>query len=247
MSEIGTVSIKREIGRLVRIPLYIFFFILLGLIFGYLTFKVLSFSRTVEVPDLSGKSLVEANALLIEKGLYLKIEGEDFDPVMLPGHVLKQDVPAKKKVKERRGIKVIVSRGPRVQSIPILVNETLSNAESILLQKGLKIAKVIRIHSEKVEKDRVIAQRPEPTEKVSDYITVLVSLGPHEVIFYCPDLYGMTVENAKELIDGLNLRAETGGSGNYVRSQKPKPGTYVKTGDTIYLQLGWLILQPPLP
>ena len=241
LSESGRITIQREMSKLVRIPFYIVTFISFGLIFGYLTFKILSFSRTVEVPDLSGKSLVEANALLTEKGLYLKIEGEDFDSVMLPGHILKQDVPAKKKVKEGRGIKVIVSKGALVQSIPVLVNETLSNAESILLQKGLKIAKVIRIHSDKVEKDRIIAQRPEPTEKVSDYITVLVSLGPHEVMYYCPDFIGMAVEGAKELLDKLNLKAETGGSGNYVRAQKPKPGTYVKTGDTIYLQLGWVL------
>jgi len=247
MSEKESVSIQREMSKLVRIPVYIFFFISLGLIFGYLTFKILSFSRTVEVPELYGKSLVEANALLAGKGLYLKIEGEDFDPAMLPGHVLKQDVPAKKKVKEGRGIKVIVSKGPRVQSIPVLVNETLSNAESILLQKGLKIAKVIRVHSDTIEKDRVVAQRPEPSEKVSDYITVLVSLGPHEVIYYCPDFNGMAVEKAKELIEGLSLKAETGGSGNYVKAQKPKSGTYVKAGDTIYLQLGWMILQPPSP
>ncbi len=240
LSERSSKSIQREMSKLLRIPLYIFFFISLGLIFGYLTFKILSFSRTVDVPDLYGKNLVEANALLTGKGLYLKIEGEDFDPAMMPGHILKQDVPAKKKVKEGRGIKVIVSKGPRVQWIPLLVNETLSNAESILLQKGLKISKVIRIHSDKIEKDRVIAQRPEPTEKVSDYITLLVSLGPHEVIYYCPDFNGMTVEEAKELIDRLNLRVETGASGNYVRAQKPKPGTYVKAGDTIYLQLGWV-------
>jgi serine/threonine-protein kinase len=247
LSDRESVSIQREMSRLVRIPLYLFFFIVLGLFFGYLTFKILSFSRTVDVPDLFGKSLIEANALLIGKGLYLKIEGEDFDPVMLPGHILKQDVPAKKKVKEGRGIKVIVSKGPRVQSIPLLVNETLSNAESVLIQKGLKIARVIRIHSDKIEKDRVIAQRPEPAEKVSDYITVLVSLGPHEVIYYCPDFNNMAVEEAKELIEGLSLKAETGGSGNYVRAQKPKPGTYVKAGDTIYLQLGWIIFQPPSP
>jgi len=96
LSERGRVSIQREMSKLVKIPLYIFFFIVLGLIFGYFTFKILSFSRTVDVPDLYGKSLVEANALLTEKGLYLKIEGEDFDPGMLPGHILKQDVPAKK-------------------------------------------------------------------------------------------------------------------------------------------------------
>lgn len=230
-------SIQREMSNLIKVPLYILFFILLGLIFGYLTFEVLSFSRTVEVPDLYGKSSVEASKLLKERGLYLNIEGEDYDPTMLTGHILKQDVPANKKVKEGRGIKIIVSKGPRVQSIPMLVNETLSNAESLLLQKGLKIAKVIRLHSDTVEKDRIIAQKPEPTGKVSDYITVLVSLGPHELIYYCPDFKGMPVEKAKELIERLNLKIETGGYGNNVRAQKPKPGTYVKTGDTIYLQL----------
>ncbi len=238
MSEEKTVSIQREMSKLLKAPLYILFFILLGLIFGYLTFKVLSFSRTVEVPDLYGKNLVEANELLTEKGLYLKIEGEDFDSVILPGHIFRQDVPAKKKVKEGRSIKVIASKGPRVQSIPMLVNETLPNAESILFKEGLKIAKVIRLHSDKVEKDRIIAQKPDPSERVSDYITVLVSAGPHELIYYCPDFKGMAVEGAKELIGRLNLKVETGGSGNNVRAQKPKPGTYVKTGDTIYLQLG---------
>ncbi len=229
--------IQKEISNLMKVLFYMLSFILLGLIFGFLTFKILSFSRTVEVPDLYGKSSVEASKLLREKGLNLKIEGEDYDSSILPGHILKQDVPAKKKVKEGRGIKVILSKGSRVQSIPVLVTETLSNAEALLIQKGLKIAKVIRVHSNKIEKDRIIAQDPEPTEKVSDYITVLVSSGPHEVIYYCPDFKDMPADEAKELIERLNLKMVTSGSGNLVRAQKPNPKTYVKTGDTIYLQL----------
>jgi serine/threonine-protein kinase len=229
--------IQKEISNLMKVLFYMLSFILLGLIFGFLTFKILSFSRTVEVPDLYGKSSVDASKLLREKGLNLKIEGEDYDSSILPGHILKQDVPAKKKVKEGRGIKVILSKGPRVQSIPVLVTETLSNAEALLIQKGLKIAKVIRVHSNKIEKDRIIAQDPEPTEKVSDYITVLVSSGPHEVIYYCPDFKDMPADEAKELIERLNLKMVTSGSGNLVRAQKPNPKTYVKTGDTIYLQL----------
>lgn len=229
--------IQKEISNLMKVLFYMLSFMLLGLIFGFLTFQILSFSRTVEVPDLYGKSSVEASRLLREKGLNLKIEGEDYDSSVLPGHILKQDVPAKKKVKEGRGIKVILSKGSRVQSIPVLVTETLSNAEALLIQKGLKIAKVIRVHSNKIEKDRIIAQDPEPTEKVSDYITVLVSSGPHEVIYYCPDFKDMPADEAKELIERLNLKMVTSGSGNLVRAQKPNPKTYVKTGDTIYLQL----------
>lgn len=229
--------LQKEINTIIKVPLYMLSFILLGLIFGFLTFKILSFSRTVEVPDLYGKNSVEASKLLREKGLNLKIVGEDYNSTILPGHILKQDVPAKKKVKEGRGIKVILSKGPRVQSIPVLVNETLSNAEALLIQKGLKIAKVIRVHSDKIEKDRIVAQNPEPTEKISDYITVLVSLGPHEVTYYCPDFKDMSVDDAKELTERLNLKMETSGSGDRIRAQKPAPKTYVKTGDTIYLQL----------
>lgn len=223
-------------NNLIKIPLYIFALIFVGLVFGYLTFKILSFSRTVEVPPLYGKNLVEANELLTGKGLYLKIEGEDHDLNVPPGYILRQDVPPGNKVKERRGIKVIISKGPRVYSVPVLVNETLLNAEYLLLQKGLKIAKVIRVHSDTVEKDRILAQKPTPDERVSDTITVLVSLGPHEVIYYCPDFKGMSLEQAREITERLNVKIEIGGYGNHVKAQKPWPSTHMKKGDTIYLQ-----------
>ncbi|MGB9716306.1 MAG: PASTA domain-containing protein [Thermodesulfovibrionales bacterium] len=237
INETKQTPLKREVSNLIKITFYMLSFIILGLLFGFLTFKILSFSRIVEVPDLYGKSPVEASRILRDKGLILKIEGEDYDSTVLPGHIIKQDVPAQKKVKEGRGIKVVLSKGPRVQSIPALVNETLSNAEAILIQKGLKIGRVIRVHSDRIEKDRIIAQTPEPTEKISDYITLLVSAGPHESIYYCPDFKDMSVDEAKDLIERLNLKIETTGSGDRIRSQKPKPRTYIKTGDTVYLQL----------
>ena len=229
--------LHKETSNLIKFPIYMLAFILLGLIFGYLTFKVLSFSRTVEVPNLYGKSPLESNKLLTRNGLYLKIEGEDYDPAVPPGNILRQDVPAGNKVKERRGIKVVISKGPRVKSVPMLVNETLLNAEPMLLQKGLKIAKVIMVHSDTVEKDKIVAQKPGPDEEVSDHITVLVSLGPYDVIYHCPDFKGMSFEQAKDIIKKLNLKIETEGSGEKIETQKPEPAKRVKAGDTIYLKL----------
>jgi serine/threonine-protein kinase len=223
--------------KLIRFPLYIFAFILLGLLFGYLTFKALSFSRTVEVPNLYGRPLLESNKLLTSKGLYLKIEGEDYDSTVPQGNIITQDVPAGKSVKERRAIKIVISKGPRIKSVPILVNETLTNAETLLLQKGLKITRVITVHSDTVEKDRVLAQKPGPDDQVKDAITVLVSLGPYEKIFYCPDFKGMTTEQANDLIRKLNMKTSVEGSGDTVETQKPEPGKQIKSGDTIYLKL----------
>jgi serine/threonine-protein kinase len=230
-------GLNRELSKLIRVPLYIFGFILLGLVFGFLTFKVLSFSRTVEVPDLQGKSLLESNKLLTEKGLYMKIEGEDYDPGIPTGHIIRQDIPPGKSVKERRGIKVVISKGPRVSAVPLIVNETLPNAESLLLQKGLKIARVIFVHSDMIEKDKIIAQRPGAEEQVSDVITVIVSLGPYERIFMCPDFKGMTIAQAQIAVKKMNLKLVTEGSGEMVEAQRPEPGKQIKIGDTIYLKL----------
>jgi len=223
--------------KLIKIPVYLFALVLLGLAFGFLTFKVLSFSRTVQVPDLYGKSLVEANRILTDKGLYLKIEGEDYDSSIPPGNIMKQDVPGGNSVKERRGIKVVISKGPKVKSIPMLVNETLVDAESLLIKDGVKIGKIIMVHSDQVDKDKVIAQKPGPEEPVSDNITLLVSLGPYDRAYICPDFKGMLLEQANLLIKKLNLNTVTEGSGGRVESQKPEPGKQIKTGDTIYLKL----------
>jgi beta-lactam-binding protein with PASTA domain len=224
-------------NKFLKIPFYIFIFILLGLVFGFLTFKLLSFSRTVQMPELQGKSLVEANRLLTDIGLYIKIEGEDYDAAIPQGNIINQDIPAGNKVKERRGIKVVISKGPRVRSVPMIVNEPITNAETTLLQKGLKIGKVIMVHSDLVEKDRIISQKPEPNEQVSDVVTVLVSQGPYDKIYHCPDFKDMSLEQANILIKKLNLKSVIEGSGEMIASQRPEPGKQIKAGDTIYLKL----------
>jgi len=211
-------------------------FLLLGLSFGFITFKILSFSRTVEVPSLTDLTMLEANEALSKTGLYLKIEGEDFDTVIQTGRIIRQDVPAGNKVKEKRVIKVIISKGLRVSSIPLLVHETLSEAESLLMQKGLSIGKVIYVHSDTEEKGRVIAQKPEPHESLTNKIAALVSLGPHEILYFCPDFLNKSMENAKETADKLGLTLESKGSGNIISAQNPKPGTLVKNTDKIYLE-----------
>lgn len=228
---------QKEMNSFVRVPLFFAIFVLLGLTFGYITFNVLSFSRTVEVPSLANMSLVEANEALSKAGLYLKIEGEDYDSTVTAGKILRQDVPAGNKVKEQRAIKVVISKGPRVYSIPLLVNETLGDAEGMLVQKGLRIGKVINVHSDSVEKGRILSQSPEPDERLDGPITVLVSLGPHELTYYCPDFQGKSLDEAKETANKIGLLVETRGTGDFVKAQKPKPGMLLKAGEKVYLEL----------
>jgi beta-lactam-binding protein with PASTA domain len=105
------------------------------------------------------------------------------------------------------------------------------------MQKGLSIGKIIYIHSDTEEKGKIIAQKPEPHERLSDRITVLVSLGPHELIYFCPDFLNKSIEDAQETAEKIGLSLETKGSGNIVTAQKPRPGALVKNTDKIYLEL----------
>jgi serine/threonine-protein kinase len=221
----------------VRASLFFALFVVLGLTFGFLTFKILSFSRTVEVPSVMNMTVIEADKALGKEGLDLKIEGEDFDSVIPSGRIIRQDVPAGKTVKERRAIKVVISKGPRVLSIPLLVSETLQNAEALLMQKGLRVGKVITVHSDAAEKGVIIAQKPEPEDKLSDMIAVLVSAGPHEQAYYCPDFQEKQIEEVRDIVQKLGLSIETRGGGSIVKAQKPKPGTIVTTGGKIYLEM----------
>jgi len=221
----------------IRVPLFFAAFVLLGLVFGYVTFSLLSFSRTVEVPALSNMTLVEANEAISKAGLYLKVEGEDYDPSVQTGRVVRQDEPAGSKVKEKRVIKVVISKGPRVFSVPLLTSETVSDAEAALIQKGLRIGKVINVHSDSVEKGRIVAQSPEPDQKLTGPITVLVSLGPHELTYYCPDFQNKSLDEARETAQKMGLVVQTKGEGGIVKGQKPKPGAVVKGGDTVYLEM----------
>ncbi|NWF75195.1 MAG: PASTA domain-containing protein [Nitrospirae bacterium] len=228
---------QKGFSSLLKFTIFAIAFIFLGLFFGYITFRILSFSRTVEVPDLRGRNLLESNRLLTDKNLYLKIEGEDYDSTIPVGYVLKQDIPAGKKVKEKRAIKVVISKGPRVKSIPLLVNETLFNAESILIQKGLRVTRVFMVHSDIIEKDKIIAQKPGIDEPLTDTITLLVSLGPHQKTYFCPDFRAMPLEQSLEIIKKLNLKVNIEGTGEIVESQKPEPGKQIKTGELVKLIL----------
>jgi serine/threonine-protein kinase len=242
--------LQEGLKKILTVPLYVLGFVLMGLLSGYLAFKILSFSKTVEVPDLRDKAMVEANGILNRLGLYLKVEGEEYDPVIVPGRIVRQDVPPGNKVKEQRGIKVFLSRGPRVWAVPELTGQTLEEAEAAVSKSGLRVEKVMRVHSSSVEKDRIIAQRPHPDEhlgggppqKPQDIMgqrgfSLIVSAGPYEVAYACPDFGGKTKDDAFTLAEKLGLVAVFSGSGEKVRAQKPKPGSMVKTGETIHLQL----------
>ena len=166
--------------KIIKIPFYIALVFIVGLLSGHLTFKLLSFNKTVVVPDINGKGLVEATDILRKKGLYIRLEGEDFDNYAPAGYIMRQDVPHGNKVKAGREIRVVLSKGPRVRYAPDVVGQPIDAAEVILRDRGIKVGRVIYVHSDTVPKNVILAQRPEPNEKGGDMFSVIVSSGAYE-------------------------------------------------------------------
>ena len=100
-----------------------------------------------------------------------------------------------------------------------------------------RIGKVITVHSDKVQKGIIVAQRPEPDDKLTDVITVLVSAGPHDQAYYCPDFQGKQLEDVQEVAQKMGIEIETQGAGSIVKNQRPKPGTVIRSSEKLYLEM----------
>jgi len=165
---------------LIRVMVYIIVILAVGMISGHFTFQLLSFSRTVTVPDLRGKGMVEANNTLIGKGLHMRFDGEAYDLYVPQGYIIRQDIPPGHTVKEGRGVRVVLSRGPRVRHVPDVVGQPLNTAKSLLEERGIRINRIIYVHADNTARDTILAQRPEANEKGGDSFNVIVSLGDFE-------------------------------------------------------------------
>jgi serine/threonine-protein kinase len=165
------------IAKIFKFLVYLVILSIIGIVSGHFTFELLSYGRTVVVPDLGGKNIEEAKKLLSSKKLNLRLDGESHDVHIPQGNILRQDIPHGNKVKEGREVGIILSKGPRIRNVPDLTGTTLDAAEAVLKDKGLKINRIIYVHSNFAEKNIILAQRPEPHESGGDAFSVVVSLG----------------------------------------------------------------------
>ena len=218
---------------------YLLGFSVLGVVAIFLISRVVDYGAEVKVPSVVGKDILNAKRVLAEKGLSLKVIGEDYDEDVPTGYVLKQDVPAGRKVKKGVSIGVILNKEPELVLIPSVEGETLDRAREIAQEHGLRIGKITRVHSDTVQKGRVIAQRPLPGDMSSaGEINLLVSKGPYEVLYKCPYFVGKTIEEARQIADALGLKLKEKGEGERIIAQKPKQGSIIKKGDVVEVTLG---------
>lgn len=164
-------------------------------------------SQEVETPDITNKTFEEAQNILREKGLYIRIDGHTHDDQVEEGYIISQDPEKGVKVKPDYTVKVIVSLGPETVTVPDVEKNTRREAEISLENEGLTIGEHDYINSE-YPSDTVIGQSISPNSQVpkGTEIRLTISLGPEEKIVTVGNYIGQQLDVAKQMIQGDKLK-----------------------------------------
>ncbi|MGL5207578.1 MAG: Stk1 family PASTA domain-containing Ser/Thr kinase, partial [Acidaminococcaceae bacterium] len=100
------------------------------LIIGLFSFGVIG-GPEVAVPDVTGKTVTEAQNILAQAKLGYVID-EEYNMKVAPGTVVSQNPGAKRMVKEGRKITLVVSKGVELGDVPNLKGKRLTEAKALL-------------------------------------------------------------------------------------------------------------------
>ena len=197
--------------------------------------------KDVELPNLVGKTLEEANAEI--EGTDIKLEQtEEFNADVEEGKIISQDPPYVEgyTVKENSTINIVISKGTEKAIVENVKGKTYEEAAQILDNANLKVERVDQT-SQTVEAGIVIDQDPEEDEEINagDTVTLYVSSGTGIKQVEVENLVGKTEEEATSILTKAGLKVNVGykedssKATEIVLSQDPAAGETVDEGTTV--------------
>ena len=194
------------------------------------------------VPDLTNKDVDTALDLLANVNLALKKAGEEYQPDIPAGSIIRQLPPAGIFVREGKVIRVWVSQGKESVEVPDVTSLPLRNAEFNLKQAHLTVGKIDTAYSMEVEKGNIISQTPEPLNLVvkGETVNLVVSNGkPNSGMILVPDFRHKKFAEASNWASNNNIEIKvTEDPNSYfpsgtVLDQKPQPDNEILTAEIL--------------
>jgi len=214
------------------------------LVFAAAAMRVAIRAREVAVPDLAGRTVQDATAILADHGLTLRVdEVRRGDPKISAGRILQQDPPAGVIARRQRGVRVWLSLGQQATAIPDLTGQTERTAQMRLQQDGLTVASLAEIRSSDYAPDAIVAQSPPPGTRAAQ-VSLVVNRGAEGTSYVMPDLIGIDGDRAAEFLRGRGFRVAVVGDHPYpgvppgvVIRQTPAGGFQIAPGEAISLEV----------
>lgn len=210
----------------------------------YLAMRVEMRATEVEVPDLRGMDMESAFTLVEPLELVLLAVDQRHDPAVPSGQVLEQMPPAGSSVRRGRKVKLILSLGGKVLSVPDLVGQAARAVEIELRQEDFQPGAEARVHCFNHSPDSVIAQVPPAGSPAVPKTRVhrLICDGPPPALWVMPDLTGLSRGEAERWIATAGFRQGvvrqvriSGRPEGSVVGQLPLAGYAVRSNDVVEL------------
>jgi eukaryotic-like serine/threonine-protein kinase len=201
-------------------------------------------AREVRVPDLAGRGVDEATRLLTGAGLTVRVDENRRSNTRVPeGRIVQQDPPAGAEARKQRTVRVWLSAGARVTTVPTLIGNTERTARIRADQSALTIKSIAEVRLPGYAPDAVVAQAPAPSTR-ADAVSLLVNRGEPAPTFVMPDLIGLDGARAAEALTTHGFRvsiaalqAIPGTAPGVVVRQQPPAGFQVALTDPISLEV----------
>ena len=214
------------------------------LLFAVSSMRIALRAREVAVPDLRGRTVADATTILTEVGLTVKVdEAKQLDPKIPADRILRQEPAGGVTTRRQRSVRVWLSSGPRVVTIPELSGETERTAQLRLQADGLAVVGLDEIRSNEYPADAVVAQTPPPQTRGTE-VALLVNRGDRSTTYVMPDLIGVNGDRAGELLRSRGFRVAVVGEQPYpgvpagiVLRQTPQAGFQIAPGEPISLEV----------
>jgi serine/threonine-protein kinase len=210
----------------------------------YLAMRVEMRSTEVQVPDLTGLDMESASGLVEPLELVLQEVDQRHDPAVPSGRVLEQMPPAGSAVRRGRKVKLILSLGGKVLSVPDLVGQSARAVEIELRQEDFIPGAEARVRCFNRSPDTVIAQVPPAGSPAVPKTRVhrLICDGPPAALWVMPDLTGLSRREAERWIATSGFRQGvvrqvriSGRPEDSVVGQLPLAGYAVRSNDVVEL------------
>ncbi|MGC0771503.1 MAG: PASTA domain-containing protein [Candidatus Acidiferrum sp.] len=201
-------TLREQLEWVTRMALLVFILASAAFLSAITAMRIAIHGREVNMPNLVGKKVSEANGLLRSRGLVLRVADRIYSELPI-NVVVRQSPPPGMLMKVSQQANVILSLGQRQLQIPLLEGNSLRASRIELLRAGLQVGEVSGITMADEPADTVILQTPRPgAGAASPRVDVLVSDGPREPAFVMPHLVGLSEADAQRRLEASGLRCK---------------------------------------
>ncbi|HJZ66020.1 MAG TPA: PASTA domain-containing protein [Candidatus Acidoferrum sp.] len=204
-------GLKERLEWALRMSLLVFILAAAAFLSAITAMRVAIHGREVGMPNLVGKNVTEAGAMLRSVGLGLRVADHVYSDMPI-NVVVRQTPPPGMQMKVAQQAHVVLSLGQRALQIPAIEGNSLRVSRIELLRGALQVGEVSNLEMPDQPADTVVIQNPKPgAGAATPRVDVLVSAGPHENSFVMPHLVGMNEEEARRRLEASGIKLKVSG------------------------------------